>query len=186
MFFNLFGKKEATRQDGIFKDLVFIHSKAKDEAILQSAKADPQLIFMAWFADSTSYYKKLFADHALAEERIKDGKHWRPLGENINHLAMLEHHPMQEKETVLLPDNFIGQVNVFSALDEPMFKQFGSEKMIGLIKLLGMKESEAIEHPLVSKSIAKAQDKIAAQVVFEQSADSQQEWLKKNFKSSDA
>jgi hypothetical protein len=53
-------------------------------------------------------------------------------------------------------------------MDEPLFKQFGSEKMIGLIKLLGMKESEAIEHPLqVSKSIAKAQDKIATQVLIE-------------------
>jgi preprotein translocase subunit SecA len=67
-------------------------------------------------------------------------------------------------------------------MDEPLFKHFGSEKMIPLMKLLGMKENEVIEHSFVSQSIIKGQNKIAAMVSFEQSADSQKEWLERNLK----
>ena len=54
--------------------------------------------------------------------------------------------------------------------------------MLPLMKLLGMKEDEAIEHALVTKSIIKGQAKIAAKVELEQSAQSQEEWLDRNFK----
>jgi preprotein translocase subunit SecA len=67
-------------------------------------------------------------------------------------------------------------------MDEPLFKHLGSEKMIPMMKLLGMKENEVIEHSLVTKSIIKGQAKIAAQVTLEQSAQSQEEWLERNFK----
>ena len=69
---------------------------------------------------------------------------------------------------------------VFNSLDEALFKQFGSDKIISLMKMLGMKEEEAIEHELVSKSILKAQDKIALKVTTEMTANSQKEWIDKN------
>jgi hypothetical protein len=50
------------------------------------------------------------------------------------------------------------------------------------MKLLGMKEDEVIEHSFVSKSIIKGQAKIANAVTLEQPANSQGEWLDKNFK----
>ncbi|MFZ1452374.1 MAG: hypothetical protein WAT20_06700, partial [Ferruginibacter sp.] len=75
-------------------------------------------------------------------------------------------------------DNII----VFSAMDEPLFKHFGSEKLIPLMKMMGMKEEEVIEHSMVSKSIIKGQEKIAEQVTLEQTANSQEEWMRKNIK----
>jgi preprotein translocase subunit SecA len=74
----------------------------------------------------------------------------------------------------------IEKAMVFSAMDEPLFKYFGSEKMIVLIKLLGMKEDEAIEHSAVTKYITRGQEKIAAIVTAEQFAQSQEEWMRKN------
>ena len=71
---------------------------------------------------------------------------------------------------------------VFSAMDEPLFKFFGSEKVIPLMKMLGMKEEKAVEHPMVSKSIINAQQKIASKVITEQPANSQAEWMEKNMK----
>jgi preprotein translocase subunit SecA len=65
-------------------------------------------------------------------------------------------------------------------MDEPLFKHFGSDKMIPLIKLLGMKESESIEHSYVTESITKGQKKIADKVIVEQSANSQGEWMERN------
>ena len=50
------------------------------------------------------------------------------------------------------------------------------------MKMMGMKEDEVIEHSMVSKSIIKGQEKIAQQVTFEQSAASQEEWMRKNIK----
>lgn len=47
---------------------------------------------------------------------------------------------------------------------------------------LGMKEEEAIEHALISKSLANAQDKIAKKVTAALPAGSQREWLKRNVK----
>jgi preprotein translocase subunit SecA len=45
---------------------------------------------------------------------------------------------------------------------------------------LGMKEDEAIEHPMITQSIANAQEKIEAKVSLEQSARSQAEWMDRN------
>lgn len=50
------------------------------------------------------------------------------------------------------------------------------------MKMLGMKEEDAIEHELVSKSILRAQDKIALKITTEMTAGSQQEWIDKNLK----
>ena len=69
---------------------------------------------------------------------------------------------------------------VLSAMDEPLFKHFGSDKMIPIIKLFGMKESEAIEHSYVTESIIKGQNKIAIKVTGEQPANSQAEWMQLN------
>jgi len=80
----------------------------------------------------------------------------------------------------LVRDWQITNIPVYSAMDEPLFKHFGSDKMIPLIKLLGMKESKAIEHSYVTESIIKGQNKIAAKVLVEQTATSQAEWMKIN------
>ena len=52
-----------------------------------------------------------------------------------------------------------------------------------MVKMLGIKEDEAIEHSLVSKSIINGQEKIAAMVDTEQLANSQAEWMTKNIRS---
>ncbi|MBK7308447.1 MAG: hypothetical protein IPI88_16550 [Chitinophagaceae bacterium] len=67
-------------------------------------------------------------------------------------------------------------------MDEPLFKHFGSDKLIPLMKMMGMKEDEVIEHNMVSKSIIKGQEKIGEQVTLEQAAVSQEEWMRKNIK----
>lgn len=67
-------------------------------------------------------------------------------------------------------------------MDEPLFKHLGSDKMIPLIKLLGMNENESIEHSYVTQSIIKGQQKIAGKVTIEQSANSQEEWMERNLK----
>ena len=87
---------------------------------------------------------------------------------------------MPAKELKLVKDWQLTHIPVFSSMDEPLFKHFGSDKMIPLIKLFGIKEREAIEHSYVTESIIKGQGKIANKVIIEQTADSQVEWMIEN------
>ena len=72
------------------------------------------------------------------------------------------------------------KVNVWSALDEPLFQIFGSEKIIQMMKQLGMKENESVQHTMLSKSIQNAQEKIEKKVQVEHTAHSQKDWFEIN------
>jgi len=182
MAFNLFGKKEEDQPNGIFTDKTYVSTSAKMNACLDMAKKDAATVFITWFPETTHKFKAFFAQHGLPENRILEARQMHSAMIQDKTAVFAEHYPLHGKEMELIKnwsqDHFI----VFSAMDEPLFKHFGSEKMIPLMKLLGMKEEESIEHPLVSKSIIKGQDKIAARVNFESTANSQAEWMVKNIK----
>jgi hypothetical protein len=182
MSFSLFGKKEDNAPESIFTDRTFMTGAAKMNACLALAKEQPQTLFICWFADTLKKFKDAFQQAALDEGRVMDAK-------NI-HSGMLahktpifaEHYPLHAKELALVEHWNLTQIPVYSAMDEALFLHFGSEKMLPLMKLLGMKENEVIEHSFVTKSIIKGQDKIAALVQNEFSASSQAEWMERNIK----
>ncbi|WP_367670718.1 preprotein translocase subunit SecA [Sodalis-like secondary symbiont of Drepanosiphum platanoidis] len=53
-----------------------------------------------------------------------------------------------------------GSSRFYLSMEDPLMRMFTSEKIIKFMKKLGMKEGEAIEHPLVTKAIANAQAKV--------------------------
>jgi hypothetical protein len=182
MSFNLFGNKEKDQPRGIFTDKTYVSSSAKMNGCAELAKNDPATVFITWFPETTRKFKEFFSQHDIAENRIIEARQVHGALLTGKTAVFAEHYPMHGKEIELVQnwaqDHFI----VFSSMDEPLFKHFGSEKMIPLMKLLGMKEEESIEHSFVSKSIIKGQNKIAAQVVVEQTADSQERWMEINIK----
>jgi preprotein translocase subunit SecA len=74
----------------------------------------------------------------------------------------------------------LNEALIYSALDEPLFKHFGGDKIIQMMKQLGMKEDSMIEHKMVSKAIENAQEKIEKKVIAEQDASSPQKWIERN------
>ncbi len=182
MAFNLFGKKEKNLPRGIFIDKTYISTTAKMNACLDLARKNPDTVFITWFSETAAKFKEFFRQHGIDEAKIMEAR--------VMHTALLlhktpvfaEHYPLHNKEMELIKNWPQQAIVVFSAMDEPLFKHFGSEKMIPLMKMLGMKEEEAIEHAMVSKSIIKSQEKIASLVDFEQTANSQGEWMEKNIK----
>lgn len=180
MLSNLFGKKEDTESPAVFKDKVYIHSNGKMNACLQLARSQPGTIFIAWFNETEKKYKAFFTQSGMEESRITAVDKFDKTLLQTQHPAFLEHYPLSAKELGLVNDWQQTGIPVFSSMDEPLFKHFGSDKMIPLIKLFGMKESEAIEHSYVTESIIKGQRKIANKVLIEQTADSQAEWMNKN------
>ncbi|MEZ6147161.1 MAG: hypothetical protein R3B91_17425 [Planctomycetaceae bacterium] len=65
-------------------------------------------------------------------------------------------------------------------------KTFAGEWVHQILEQLGMKEDETIESPLVSRQIAKAQQRIEQNLCSELEANSSAEWLEKNFRSADS
>lgn len=182
MFFNLFGKKDDSNNGHIFSDKAYINAEGKRNGCLQLAKEQPNSVFIAWFSETAKEYKALFTKNALEESRVIEVRnvHAAKLENKIP--VFLEHYPLHEKELELVANWEQKKILVYNSLDEALFKHFGSDKMIPLIKMLGMKEDEAIEHSYVTQSITRGQQKIAALVSLEQSASSQEEWMERNIK----
>jgi hypothetical protein len=180
--FNLFGKNEDAGPESIFTDRTYMNSAAKTNACIALAKATPEALFICWFSETLKNFRDAFAANGLDELKVHDAKNCHSAVLQNKIPVFVEHFPLHAKEIALVSHWPLKNIIVYSAMDEPLFKHFGSEKMIPLMKLLGMKENEVIEHSFVSQSIIKGQNKIAAMVSFEQSADSQKEWLERNLK----
>jgi hypothetical protein len=99
---------------------------------------------------------------------------------NNKKLILLEHYPLLKKEIDFISNINPPQVIVLSSLDEPLFEQFGSDKIIQMMKNLGMKDDETIQHPMITKAIAQAQNKLENKVVVENTANSSKEWFERN------
>ena len=55
-----------------------------------------------------------------------------------------------------------GRTVFYLSLEDDLMRIFGSEKISKILKTLGLKEGEAIVHSMISKTIAKAQQKVEA------------------------
>ena len=182
MFANLFGKKEDDSKDHVFKDRAYMSTIAKMEACANLAKADEGLLFIAWFSDTAKQFRKYFVENNISETRVVEARQLHTPQLMSHKPVFVEHYPMHSKEEELVKNWEHKNILVYSAMDEPLFKHFGSEKIIPMMKMMGMKENEVIEHNMVSKSIIKGQQKIEEQVSLELSASSQGEWMERNLK----
>lgn len=175
MGFSLFGKKKDHHK---FADRAFMTEAGKMNACLEMANEEPSTVFIAWFPATARSFRAFFQEKGIGPERVKEANHFHPSTDR--HIVFVEHYPLHQKELDLVQTATQEQFIVFSSLDEPLFKHFGSEKMLPVMKMLGMKEDTVIEHQMVTKSIVRAQEKIASKINFEQSANSQQDWMLKN------
>jgi hypothetical protein len=180
MFSSLFGKKETEDNDQLFKDRAYMTTVAKMKACAAVAKENEAFIFIAWFNDTAKQFKNYFAANGLNENRVSLASLLDASQLNTNTPVFVEHYPLHHKEKNFVGSWKIKNIMVYSAMDEPLFKHFGSEKLIPLMKMMGMKENEIIEHSMVSKSIINGQKKIEEQVTIEQTASSQMEWMQLN------
>ena len=55
-----------------------------------------------------------------------------------------------------------GTSKFFLSLEDDLMRIFGSERMDGMLKKLGLEEGEAIVHPWINKALEKAQQKVEA------------------------
>lgn len=180
--FNFFGNKDDSTPEIIFTDRTYLSIAAKTNACITLAKEHPGTLFICWFNETLKKLRTAFIENAIDEMTVIDAKQVHSGMLQKNTAVFAEHYPLHKKELALVEHWPLQQIIVYSSMDEPLLKHFGSEKIIPLMKVLGMKEDEVIENSIVSKSIIKGQANIAALVTTEQSANSQGEWLERNLK----
>lgn len=159
---------------------VWMTTPAKYAACAAMLKANPNCIFVAWFEDTAAALKNILGNDApvfIAHEITPA---------QIRHklVIMTEHYPLMQKEQEFFKRMQFNNVPVLSALDEPMFMQFGGERTLELMKKLGIEEDEILGHGMISSSIRSVQQKISDSVKNEQKAASKRDWFALNFKKS--
>jgi preprotein translocase subunit SecA len=53
-----------------------------------------------------------------------------------------------------------GETKFYLSLDDDLMRIFASERVSGILRTLGLKDGEAIHHPMISRSLEKAQQKV--------------------------
>jgi len=174
--FGLFKKKSGNNN---LVNRVWVTTDCKWAGCLSILEKNPDTVFVVWFDETFD------AINSFLESKGQQGKvifyreaHAADAGKYI----FAEHYPLASKEHDLFEKLGLEKTIILSALDEPLFRHFGSDKIVDMIKMLGMKQDDMIEHQLITGAITKAQEKLDAQIQVEQSARSQAEWMKINFK----
>ena|ERR1051326_4754697 len=170
-------KKEKTR----ITDKIWIAETAKWKAIANQKEKDSNSIFIFWFDNSLRQAESFLQQGSLSISDLVMARELHASQLENKHVVFAEHYPLPQKEQELFAKLNLSEIQVWSALDEPLFKQFGSDKIIGMMKQLGMKEENAIEHSMISKAIQNAQEKISKKVLVDQLCTSQQEWMQRNW-----
>lgn len=161
-------------------DRVWISETAKWKACLHAGQQNDSAIFVAWFEDTQRKLQLYFAQNNKPVAQIL-------LHRNVNshlltnqQLIFVEHYPLSQNEQALFSSLGLKEAIVFSSLDEPFFQHFGGDRIITVMKKVGMSDDEPVEHAMITKALRNAQDKLNKKILLEQSARSQQEWLRKN------
>lgn len=69
------------------------------------------------------------------------------------------------------------EVVIYSSLDEAILDIFGGKKIVDMMRKLGMKEDEMIQNSMISRSLKRAQEKIASKAIISGTVKSQRDWL---------
>lgn len=170
--FGLFSKK---KKGLIVHDQIYMTNEAKFKACATLKKTNHNITFVAWFEETRDDLETYFrTNDAEVEVYLADRL---SLMQYDHQLIFVEHHPLQSEEQRIAAKFAIQEITVFSSLSEPIFQLFGADKMVDLMKKMGMKDDEMIENDMITNSIMKAQEKIASKSTINVSARSQKEWL---------
>ena len=150
--------------------------RGKETAVANPAILNSDTIFIGWFADTVSVFKKLFTEKGIDPEKIIDAKYFRALKYPGKQVTFLEHHPLRRKEEQLTENMEQESFTVFNSPGEPFFYYFGGDKIVKLMQEMHVKEDEPFEHAMISASIKNAREKLAKKLTVEQPASSQKEW----------
>lgn len=172
--FSLFGKKNGPDTT----DKVWMSTAAMQTGLAQWLKDNSNGLIAVWFREDKGTLQTALP--AELRERVILADQLTPADIPAKQILFAGHYPLQNTEAELAEKLDMKKMLVHSALDSPLFKRFGGDKIIDAARSMGMKEHEAIEHFLVSSAIGKTQGKISDKVSNEMLANSEEEWMNLN------
>jgi hypothetical protein len=173
-------ENESKNEKFVFIDKVYILTKYKWAACVTAAKQCSNTIFVAWFAETALQCSLVFEQNNVGKNRVILASKICKNGGINSTIIFIEHYPLRQKMQQLVANLEKDNIVVLSAMDEALFKHFGSDKMLPIIKLFGFKEKEAIQHTFVTTAIIKGQQKIESVVTVDNMCNSQTEWMLTN------
>lgn len=157
-------------------DKVWMTSAARLQACRALHGANSQCLFLVWFEESAIALKQVVPEDAVVlAGNVEIQKTQNRM------LVFAEHYPLRKTEDELYKRLNLNEVNVLSALDEPLFSFFGGERIQEMMRRMGMDEHELVGHNMITSAIKRAQQKLEQRVISEQKANSQQKWFELNF-----
>jgi hypothetical protein len=175
--FNFFTKKKKTVK---VLDKITLDEEAKWQAMLSLFQTKENIAFIFWFEkslESADSFFKLQTPKPVPLLMVREATTPQLAGRIP---VFAEHYPLYAKELDIYIRLNLETVQVFSSLKDSLFQQFGGDKIITLMQRLGVQKDEIIEHPMISRAIEQAQEKISKKSMVEQTAYSQAEWFSKN------
>ncbi|WP_131537385.1 preprotein translocase subunit SecA [Pedobacter nototheniae] len=170
--FGLFSKKDKGVK---VVDKIWISDEAKFHACVEFSKNNQNIIFIAWFDETKSALQAYFQKNNV-EQQVYLADYLSSSQANKEFL-FVEHHPLSSEEQRIATEFGKDEITVLSSLSEPIFQLFGGDRIVDLMRKMGLKEDEMIEHNMISSSIKSAQEKIASKTLINGSARSQADWL---------
>ena len=177
---SLFGKKE--RRPTV-KDIVWTNTKAKWQGVVDLCNKDENTVFVFWFDETLRSAQHFLSGQMATKINLTMARDVRYSQIEKKPVVFAEHYPLRKKEEELFQNLHLSAVRVLSALDEPLFLRFGSEKIVHLMRQLGMDDKESFENSMITTAIENAQEKIQRKMSFENTAQSQSEWFNRNMQS---
>lgn len=176
--FNFSGNKKHIK----VTDIVWMTQDAKWNGLLQRWKKDHPVI-LCWFEATLQDLQSWFSNETGAAESLLLASHIHPSQLSDKSIVFAEHYPLRKKETELFERLQPAEIVIHSALDEPLFTRFGGDRIIRMMKQMGMAAEESLQHTMISQAILHAQEKIEKKVPNESLATSAGEWMERNMRS---
>lgn len=176
----MFGFFKSSTPSVTVNDKIWLSTSAKWQACHNMLVVNPAITFVVWFKGTQSdLINSIGSEHTarvILAESLQSASTIQQL------LIFVEHYPLQKVEQDLFLRFNLTEVPVLSSLDEPLFMAFGGERTVKMMKELGMKDEEVIGHSMITKSISRAQAKLAKSVLVEKKANDMAEWFRLNVK----
>jgi hypothetical protein len=144
-------------------DRIWMSDSAKTNAIIEEWKKNNNTTWLFWSNESLRKVETEVSGKTTSPISLVMAAQVSTIHLAGQKIIFAEHHPSREREQAIYQKLNLQEAEVWSSLEEPLFTSFGGEKIIQLMKQLGMSEEESIVHPMISKAIAKAQEKAAEQ-----------------------
>jgi hypothetical protein len=158
-----------------YTDVIWATSAEKWAALPALVEGAGHVHLYGWFDDTIAAAEACLGPAA----RVLHGREFSAASAHGHHIIVLEHYPLRAREAALLSASEPASIRVLSALNEPLLQAFGGNEVANMMSKMGLASGETVAHPLIGKSIAQAQERLAEKVLTDFATSSAQDWFRR-------